>query len=93
MTREAIYKKKSPGSYSTTNPNLWIETTAIQSRSITTSTNIAAGVDIYATDRIIKGKNLEITSSSTFARAIGIPTVNLSSVEYSDSSRLDKLKM
>ena len=61
-----IQNNLSLGSYSSTNPNLWIETTSIQSGSITTSNNITAGVNIYATDGLIKGKNLEITSTSTF---------------------------
>ena len=58
------------GSYSPSNPNLWIETTAIQNGSITTSNNITVGVNIYATDGLINGKNLEITSESPFTSDI-----------------------
>ena len=53
------------GSYSLTNPFLRIETTTIQNGSITTSNNINAGVNIYATEGINKNKYLEITSTST----------------------------
>ena len=63
------------GSYSPSNPNLWIETTAIQNGSITTSNNITAGLNIYATDGLIKGKNLEITSVSTFTGDISAPNI------------------
>ena len=58
-----IQNNLSLGSYSPSNPNLWVETTVIQNGSITTSNNITAGVNIYATDGLIKGKNLEITSN------------------------------
>ena len=61
-----IQNNLSLGSCSPSNPNLWVETTVIQNGSITTSNNITAGVNIYATDGLIKGKNLEITSTSTF---------------------------
>ena len=79
------------GSYSPSNPTLWIETTTIQNGSITTSNNIIAGVNIYATDGLIKGKNLEITSTSSFTGAVTANTINLSSFIYNDSSGLDKL--
>ena len=59
--------------------------------SITTSNNITAGVNIYATDGLIKGKNLEITSTSNFTGAVPTNTINLSSITYNDSSGLDKL--
>ena len=65
-----IQNNLSLGSYSPSNPNLWIETTVIQNGSITTSNNITAGVNIYATDGLIKGKNLEITATSTFTSDI-----------------------
>ena len=81
-----IQNNTSLGSYSPSNPTLWIETTAIQNGSITTSNNITAGVNIYATDGLIKGKNLEITSTSNFTGAITTNTINLSSIIYNDSS-------
>ena len=68
-----IQNNSSLGSYSSTNPNLWIETTSIQSGSITTSNNITAGVNIYATDGLVKAKNLEITTTSTFLQVISQP--------------------
>ena len=86
-----IQNNLSLGSYSPSNPTLWIETTAIQNGSITTSNNITAGVNIYATDRLIKEKILEITSTSSFTGAMTAQTVNLSSLPYSHSSGLDKL--
>ena len=55
-----IQNNLSLGSYSLPS-NLWVETTAIQSGSITTSNNITAGGSIYASDGLIKGKNLDIT--------------------------------
>ena len=70
-----IQNNLSLGSYSSTNPNLWIETTSIQSGSITTSNNITAGVNIYATDGLIKAKNLEITTTSTFTGNISAPNI------------------
>ena len=42
---------------------------------ITTSNNKTAGVNIYATDGLIKGKNLEITSTSTFLGDISAPNI------------------
>ena len=75
----------SPGSYSPSNRTLWIETTAIQNGSITTSNHITAGVNIYATDGLIMGKNLEITSTSRLTGAMTAQTVNLSSIAYNDS--------
>ena len=57
------------------------------------STNITAVVHIYATDGLNKGKNPEIASTSIFNDTIIAPPVKLSSIEYSDSSRLDKLKI
>ena len=63
------------GSYSSNNPNLWIEATSIQSGSITTSNNITAGVNVYATDGLIKAKNLEITTTSTFTGNISAPNI------------------
>ena len=68
----------------TSNPVLWIETTAIQNGSITTSNHITAGVNIYATDGLIKGKNLEITSTSRLTGAMTAQTVDLSSIAYND---------
>ena len=79
------------GSYSPSNPTLWIETTAIKNGYITTSNNITTGVNIYATDGLIKGKNLKITSTSSFTGAMTAQTVNLSSITYNHSSGLDKL--
>jgi hypothetical protein len=79
------------GSYSPSNPTLWIETTAIQNGSITTSNNITTGVNIYATDAFTKGKNLEITSTSTVTGTMTATTIKLSSITYNDSSGLDKL--
>ena len=73
------------------NPNVWIETPAIQSGIITASNSIRAGVNTYATDGIIKRRNREITSTSIFTGAITAPTVKLSSIEYSGSSGLDTL--
>ena len=86
-----IQNNMSLGSYSPSNPTLWIETTAIQNGSITTSNNITAGVNIYATDGLIKGKNLEITSTSSFTGTMTANTINLSSITYNDSSGLDRL--
>ena len=79
------------GSYSSSSPNLWVESALIQNGSITTSNNINAGVYIYATDGLIKGKNLETTSTLTFTGTMTAQTVNLSSITYNDSSGLDKL--
>ena len=86
-----IQNNMSLGLYSPSNPNLWIETTAIQNGSITTSKNITAGVNIYATDGVIKGLNLEITSPFSFTGAMTTQTVYLSSITYNDSSGLDKV--
>ena len=86
-----IQNNLSLGSYSPSNPTLWIETTAIQNGSITTSNHTTAGVNIYATDGLTKGKNVEITSISSFTGAMTAQTVNLSSITYNHSSGLDKL--
>ena len=86
-----IQNNLSLGSYSPSNPTLWIESTAIQNASITTSNHITAGVNIYATDGLIKGNNLEITSTSRLTGAMTAQTVNLPSIAHNDSSRLDKL--
>ena len=72
-----IQNNLSFGSYSQSNPILWIETTTIQNASITTSNHITEGFNIYATDGLIKGKNLEITSTSSFTEAVTAQTVNL----------------
>ena len=61
-----IQNNLSLGSYSSTNPNRWIKTTSIQSGSLTTRNNITAGVNIYATDGVIKAKNIEITTTAFF---------------------------
>ena len=66
------------GSYSLSNPNLWIETTSIQNGTITRSNNINVGVNLYATDGLITGEFLEITSTSNCTGAIIAQTVNLS---------------
>ena len=79
------------GSYSLSYHNLWVETTAIQNGSITTSSNITAGVNIYATDGLIKGKNLEVTSTSTFTGVLTANTINASSITYNDITGTDKL--
>ena len=79
------------GSYSPSNPSLWVESTSIQKGSSTKSSNINAGVNIYATDGLINGKNLEITATSTFTGAITAQAVNVSSVASNDASRLDNL--
>jgi hypothetical protein len=79
------------GSYSPFNPTLWIESTAIQKASITTSNHITAGVNIYATDGLIKRRTIEITSTSSFTGAMTAQAVNLSSIAYNDSSGLDKV--
>ena len=76
-------------SYSPSNPILWIETTAIQNASTTTRNHITAGVNIYASDELIKGKNLEITSTSRLNGAMTAQTVNLSSIAHNDSSGLE----
>ena len=86
-----IQNNLSLGSYLPSSPSLWVETTVIQNGSITTSNNITAGVNIYATDGLIKGKNLEITTTSSFAGTITAQTVNLSSITYNDSSEKAKL--
>ena len=86
-----IQNNLSLGSYSLSNPNLWVETTAIQNGSITTSNDITAGVNIYATDGLIKGKNLEVTSTSTFTGVLTANTINASSITYNDITRTDKL--
>ena len=86
-----IQNNLSLSSYSPSNPTLWIETTAIQNGSITTSNHTTAGVNIYATDGLTKGKNVEITSISSFTGAMTAQTVNLSSITYNHSSGLDKL--
>ena len=80
-----IQNNLSLGSYSPSSRTLWIETTAIQNGSITTRNHITAGVNIYATDGLIMGKNLEITSTSRFTGAMTAQTVNLSSIAYNDS--------
>ena len=49
-------------------------------------------MNIYATDGLIKGSHLDITATSIFTDTITTPTEKLSSIEYSDSSGLDKLK-
>ena len=72
---------------------LRVESTSIQNGSITTSNNINAGVNIYATDGLINGKNLEITATSTFTGAITAQAVNVSSVASNDASRLDNLSI
>ena len=67
-------KNLSLGSYSVTNPNLSIETWAIQNGNSTTSNHISAGVFIYATDGFVKGK-VSIASTSTCTGSITAPTV------------------
>ena len=42
------------GSYAS--PTLWTQSTGIQDGNITTSNNITAGADIYATAGLIRGK-------------------------------------
>ena len=86
-----IRNNLSLGSYSPSIPTLSIETTAIQNDNITTSKNTDAGVNIYAADGLITGKNLDITSTSSFTRAITANTINFSFIIYNDSSWLDKL--
>ena len=79
------------GSYSPSNPSLWVESTSIQKGSSTKSRHKYAGDNIYTTDGLINGKNLEITATSTFTGAIAAQAVNVSSVAYNDASRLDNL--
>ena len=88
-----IQNNLSLGSYSPSKPTLWIERTAIQNGSIATNNNITAGVNIYATDGLIKGRTIEITSTSSFAGAMTALAVNLSSIAYNDSSGLDKVSI
>ena len=52
-----------------------METSSIQNGNIFASNNITAGVNIYATDGLIKGKNLDITSTSTFLGDISAPNI------------------
>ena len=86
-----IQNNMSLGPYLPSNLNLWMETSAIQNGSITTSRNITATVNIYATDGLIKGYNLKITSTFSFTGAMTTQTVYLSSRTYNDSSGLDSL--
>ena len=80
-----IQNNLSLGSYSPSKPTLWIERTAIQNGSIATNNHITAGVNIYATDGLIKGRTIEITSTSSFTGAMTAQAVNLSSIAYNDS--------
>ena len=80
-----IQSNLSLGSYSPSNPTQWLEMTAIQNGSITTSNNITAGVNIYAKDGLIKGRTEEITATSSFTGAMTAQAVNLSSIAYNDS--------
>ena len=84
-----IQNNLSLGSYSPSKPPLWTETTAIQNGSITMYNSITAGVNIYATDELIKGKNLEITSTSRLNGAMTAQTFNLSLIALNDSSGLE----
>ena len=88
-----IQNNLSLGSYSPSKPPLWTETTAIQNGSITMDNSITAGVNIYATDGLIKGRTIEITSTSSFTGAMTALAVNLSSIAYNDSSGLDKVSI
>ena len=86
LTRDARYRLcLTLGSYSPSNQNLRVEATSIQNGSITTSNNINAGVNIYATDGLINGKHLEITATSSFTGAITAQAVNVSSTAFNDS--------
>ena len=67
------------------------ETASIQNPNIRTSNNISAGVNIYASDRLINREQKEIISTTSSTRSITTPKVKLPSIEYSDSSELDKL--
>ena len=72
-------------------PNSWIETSYIQHGNLTTSNNTSTRLNIYATDGLVNKEMLDITTTSTFTNSITPLTVNLSFIEYSDSSGLDKL--
>ena len=84
-----IQNDLSIGSYAS--PNTWVETTGIQNGSITTSNNITAGVNIYATDGLVKSKTLEVTTTSTFTGVLTTNTINASSITYNDITGTDKL--
>ena len=61
-----IQNNLSIGSYSPSNPNLWVETSSIQNGNIYASNNITAGVNIYATGGLINCKTLKASTTSSF---------------------------
>ena len=85
-----IPDNESFGDYSASNSNVWIGPSPIQRGHISTSTFRSAGDDIYANRWVNQRKN-ESTSTSTFTGSFTAPTVNLSSIEYSDSTGFYKL--
>ena len=62
----------------------------MQNGIITSSSNISAGVYIYATDGFIK--QFEIMSTSTFTGSVTVSSVQIPLKEYSNSSGLVTLK-
>ena len=76
---------------SVSNPNLWVESSSIQNGNATTSTNIAAWINSYATDGLKNNTNLEITATSTITNSITASTVRVSSRKNLDSTGLDQL--
>ena len=79
----------SVGAYAS--PNLWVESTGIQGGNITTSNNINAGVNIYATDGLVTSKTLEVTTASTFTGVLTANEIRASTITYNDVSGTDKL--
>ena len=74
-----------------TSPTLWAESIGIQGGNITTSNNINAGVDIYATDGKVKSKTLEVTTTSTFTGTVTANEIKPSTITHNDVSGTGKL--
>ena len=74
-----------------TSPTLWAESIGIQGGNITTSNNINAGVDIYATDGKVKSKTLEVTTTSTFTGTVTANEIKPSTITHNDVSATGKL--
>ena len=70
-----IQNDLSIGSYSPSDPNLWVETSSIQNGNIYAGNNITAGANIYATDGLINCRTLQVSSTSTFSGDITAPNI------------------
>ena len=72
-------------------PTLWTETIGLQGGNITASKNINAGLNIYATDGLVKSKTLEVVTTSTFTGALTTNEIKASTITLNDVSGTGKL--